>query len=156
MPFSTSSIDTDWFLLSLRLIFIVVLYFFLYQILRLTTRELSVLASISRSDPAPATRRGTARLILIDPAETLLREGTGFPLEPSTLVGRHPDCTIMLDDSFVSAEHASIERTADGWLLRDLGSTNGTFVNDQDVIGTRGISDGDIVQFGRVTMRLVC
>lgn len=148
------SFDTDWLLLSLRLIFIVILYFFLFQIVRLTTRELSLLAKTSES--ASTTRRNTARLVLIDPAETLLRTGTGFPLEPTTLVGRRPDCTIVLDDSFVSAEHAELERTRDGWLLHDLGSTNGTFVNEEEVTGTRGIDDGDIVQFGRVTMRLVC
>jgi pSer/pThr/pTyr-binding forkhead associated (FHA) protein len=148
------SFDTDWLLLSLRLIFIMILYFFLYQIVRLTTRELSILAKTSES--TSTTRRNAARLVLIDPAETLLRSGTGFTLEPTTLVGRHPGCTIVLDDSFVSAEHAELERTHEGWLLHDLGSTNGTFVNDQEVAGTRGIGDGDIVQFGRVTMRLVC
>jgi hypothetical protein len=148
------SFSTDWFLLSLRLIFIVILYFFLYQIVRLTTRELSLLAKTSES-AAPA-RRNTARLVLIDPAETLLRSGISFALEPTTLVGRRPGCTIVLDDSFVSAEHAELERTGDGWLLHDLGSTNGTYVNDQEVSGTLSIDDGDIVQFGRVTMRLVC
>jgi len=151
---SFSSVSTDWLLLSLRLIFIVIIYFFLYQIARLTTRELLILAKTGES--ATPVRRSGARLVLIDPSETLLKSGTGFPLESSTLVGRRSGCTVVLDDPSVSAEHAELERTGDGWLLHDLGSTNGTFVNDEEVAGTHGIADGDIVQFGRVTMRLMC
>jgi hypothetical protein len=148
------SFSTDWLLLSLRLIFIVILYFFLYQIVRLTSRELAVLARASET--SASSRRPTARLILVDPAETGLRPGTGFPLNPRTLVGRHPESTIVLDDTFVSATHAQVELASEGWLVHDLGSTNGTFVNNQQVIGVSSIGDGDIVQFGRVTLRLVC
>jgi hypothetical protein len=148
------SISTDWVLLFLRLLFVVILYFFLYQIVRLTTRELILLA---RDDErTPTVRRTTSRLVVIDPAETSLPVGAGFSLMPFTVVGRHPNCTIVLDDTFVSAEHAELESTAEGWLLRDLGSTNGTFVNGHMVAGTTGVEDDDIVQFGRVKLKLVC
>jgi hypothetical protein len=147
-------ISTDWFLLFLRLVFVVILYFFLYQIVRLTTRELTLLAQ-DDVQPQPG-RRAVGRLVLVDPAETQLPPGTGFPLMPVSLVGRHPDCTVVLDDSFVSGEHARLESESEYWLLRDLGSTNGTFVNEQEVIVATRVEDGDIVQFGRVKLRLVC
>jgi hypothetical protein len=148
------SISTDWLLLFLRLVFVVVLYFFLYQIVRLTTRELAILA---QQDAAPPTsRRVIGRLVVVDPAETVLPVGTGFALTALTLVGRRPGSDVVLDDSFVSAEHAELEVADLGWLLRDLGSTNGTFVNGHEVIGTTAVGDGDVVQFGRVKLKLVC
>jgi hypothetical protein len=148
------SISTDWLLLFLRLVFVVVLYFFLYQIIRLTTRELSILAQ--RDDASLASRRIIGRLIVVEPAETLLPIGTGFSLTAQTRVGRRPGSDIVLDDSFVSAEHAELDAADQGWLLRDLGSTNGTFVNGHEVIGTTTVGDGDVVQFGRVKLKLVC
>jgi len=148
------SMSTDWVLLFLRLLFVAILYFFLYQVVRLTTRELVLLA---REDAQPPPgRRAVGRLVVVDPAETSLPIGVGLPLMPVTLVGRHPNCTVVLDDTFVSAEHAQLEATSQGWLLRDLGSTNGTFVNGQLVVGTTDVGDDDIVQFGRVRLKLMC
>jgi pSer/pThr/pTyr-binding forkhead associated (FHA) protein len=148
------SISTDWLLLFLRLVFVVVLYFFLYQIVRLTTRELAILAQHDAT--SQASRRVIGRLVVVDPAETVLPVGTGFALTTLTLVGRRPGSDIVLDDSFVSAEHAELEVADQGWLLRDLGSTNGTFVNGHEVVGTTAVGDGDVVQFGRVKLKLVC
>lgn len=148
------SISTDWVLLFLRLLFVVILYFFLFQIVRLTTRELSLLAQ--EEQRSPTARRASGRLVVVDPAESSLSVGAGFSLMPVTVVGRHPSCTIVLDDTFVSAEHAELEATPAGWLLHDLGSTNGTFVNGQVVAGSTGVGDDDIVQFGRVKLKLVC
>ena len=148
------SLSTDWVLLFLRLLFVVILYFFLYQIVRLTTRELLVLAQ----DDAPdqTGRRVSGRLVMLDAAESSIPPGTTLPLFARTIVGRHPDCTIVLDDSFVSAEHAELEEIEARWYVRDLGSTNGTFVNGRAVTVDTGIQDGDIVQFGRVKLKLVC
>src|SRR6266542_3605567 len=50
-------------------------------------------------------------------------------LETEHLVGRSPRAPLRLDSSYVSAQHASIRWTADGWELRDLGSRNGTWVD---------------------------
>ena len=56
--------------------------------------------------------------------------GTRFPLnETMTRLGRHPESEISLDDITVSRRHAEIERTADGYIVSDAGSLNGTYVN---------------------------
>jgi hypothetical protein len=148
------SLSTDWLLLFLRLLFVVVLFFFLYQIVRLTTRELMLLAERDQADPP--VRRPSSRLVVLDAAESSVPEGTTLPLSPYSTVGRHPGCTIVLDDSFVSSEHASLELAGNRWYVRDLGSTNGTFVNGHAVETSAGLDDGDVVQFGRVKVEFLC
>ena len=45
------------------------------------------------------------------------------------LIGRSPECTLVLSDDFASGRHARLSQTADGWVVEDLGSTNGTQLN---------------------------
>jgi pSer/pThr/pTyr-binding forkhead associated (FHA) protein len=149
-----TSESVDWLLLFLRLLFVIVLYFFLFQIVRLTARELTILA---QQDTSPQYQpRATGRLVVIDPAEASLPLGMEFALARFALIGRHPECSIVLDDTFVSGEHAELAATGDGWQVRDLASTNGTFVNGQEVFATAHVQSGDVVQFGRVKLKLVC
>ena len=144
-------LDFDWFVLLLRVLFVFLLYFFLYQVVRVTSRELIALAGQER--PAPTTAAG--RLVVVDGAESHLVPGAAFALRPVTRIGRHPGSTIAIDEPFVSAEHAELSYDGGRWWLRDLGSTNGTFVNGAPVSVATGVRPGDIVQFGRITLRLV-
>ena len=145
------SLDFDWFILLLRLLFVFLLYFFLFQVFRVTTRELVALAS---QTPAPAARPA-GRLVVVDGAESDLPPGAAFPLQPVTRVGRRADSTIPINEPFVSAEHAELAFDSGRWWLRDLGSTNGTFVNGNPVTVATGVRPGDIVQFGRIKLQFV-
>ena len=145
-------LDFDWFILLLRLLFVFLLYFFLYQVVRVTTRELIALAGQA---PATGGPRPTARLVVVDGAESDLPPGAGFALRPVTRVGRHPESTLALDEPFVSAEHAELAYDNGRWWLRDLGSTNGTFVNGTPVRVATGVRPVDIVQFGRIKLQFV-
>jgi len=75
--------------------------------------------------------------------------GTALTLSARvTRLGRHPDSEISLDDITVSRRHAEIERTADGYVVRDAGSLNGTYVNQQRV-DSAVLQQGDEVQVGK-------
>jgi hypothetical protein len=81
--------------------------------------------------------------------------GSSFRLEaPSTTAGRHPDSDIFLDDITVSRRHAVIERTDDGFTVRDAGSLNGTYVNRERVDESR-LRTGDELQIGRFRLSFV-
>jgi len=69
-------------------------------------------------------------------------------------IGREPACDMTLADDTVSRWHASLERSADGWLLADLGSTNGTRLNGWRVNQPTWVRAGDMVSFGSVTFVL--
>ncbi len=75
-----------------------------------------------------------------------------FPLGPRTTLGRHPSNTLRLVDREVSKEHAVIERVGSEFVLKDLGSSNGTFVNGRRVQELK-LRDGDTITLG--TSKLV-
>jgi hypothetical protein len=76
--------------------------------------------------------------------------GTMHPLiEDASTIGRDPRNTISIPSSSISSKHARILRTPEGFLLEDLGSRNGTFVNGESVTAPRLLADGDTVRFGR-------
>lgn len=75
--------------------------------------------------------------------------GTRFVLDDRvTRLGRHPDSEISLDDITVSRRHAEIERTSDGYIVSDVGSLNGTYVN-QERIDSMLLRHGDELQIGK-------
>jgi hypothetical protein len=73
---------------------------------------------------------------------------------PSTVIGRHPSCDVVIDRPEVSRRHAEISSTASGqWMIKDLGSSNGTFVNGKRIDSCLLTSD-DIVEIGTVSLLL--
>jgi hypothetical protein len=79
-----------------------------------------------------------------------------LPRDPSgpVKIGRLPGCDLKLGDESVSRVHAELRLEGGTWMLRDLGSTNGTVVNGWRVIGTVPVRVGDRVSFGSVSFRL--
>ena len=75
--------------------------------------------------------------------------GNRFLLDqPVVTAGRHPDSEIFLDDITVSRRHVEFRSTASGYLVRDVGSLNGTYVN-RDRIDESPLQNGDEVQVGK-------
>ncbi len=113
-------------------------------------------ATIQLSLESPA---GTADEISIDlddlPALGLLvvragpNAGSTFAVDKDLITaGRHPESDIFLDDITVSRRHAELARTADGFVVRDAGSLNGTYLNRQRV-EEAPLHNGDEVQVGK-------
>lgn len=146
----------DWFILGLRIAFILLVYFFLYQVARVTLRELVTLGSVTSESGRPRARMPdpSSAIEIIDPAESSYDHGTAFPLDHYTTVGRYEDNTVELDDDFVSGSHAEIYFENGQWWIQDLNSTNGTFLNTQRMGDRLRLSNGDIVQFGRIRTRI--
>jgi hypothetical protein len=79
---------------------------------------------------------------------------TGFPLRIVTSIGRSTRNTVVLDDSFVSQEHARLTRRDGHWWLDDLGSRNGTLLNDVPLTASTVVTAEDTITIGRVVMKL--
>lgn len=107
--------------------------------------------------PAPADSLGdpfasvSGKLLVIEP-ENLA--GMVYDLGAELTVGRAPGCAVVLDDTFVSSLHARIYRRERVFVLEDLGSTNGTFLNGVQVTEPTVMQRADRVRFGSMVMEL--
>ena len=92
-----------------------------------------------------ALRSGTALLVVLRGPNT----GARFLLDDDQVMsGRHPDSDIFLDDVTVSRKHAVFQRTDKGFVVRDVGSLNGTYVN-RELVDEAVLKTGDEVQIGK-------
>ena len=72
--------------------------------------------------------------------------------DATVCIGRHPDCELNLRMDDVSRRHAELRFESGQYVLHDLGSTNGTFVNGQKVEGGRVLAPGDHVEIGETSV----
>jgi hypothetical protein len=153
------ALTTDETLLGLKVGFLVLLYVFVWLVVRSATRGLSAgapqesiilpaaEAEALRAALAPSTRRVT---FLASPA---LEPGTSIELSNAAGVGRGAENAIRLDgDTTVSSRHATLDSRADGLWVEDAGSTNGTFVNGAPVTTRRLLQPGDVVRIGHTDL----
>jgi pSer/pThr/pTyr-binding forkhead associated (FHA) protein len=81
--------------------------------------------------------------------------GTSLPLrESGTLIGRNPECALVLDDDFASGRHARIFQRDGAWFVEDLGSTNGTFLGTERLTGPVGVEAGSTLRIGKTVIEL--
>jgi hypothetical protein len=82
--------------------------------------------------------------------------GTTMPLRPAgTLIGRSPECALVLDDDYVSGRHARIFQADDGtWQVEDLRSTNGTFLGATRLTEPRAVAVGSVIRIGQTVVEL--
>ena len=155
------NINVDEALLALKIGFIVLLYLFIWRIVRSASRDFrtapaqeSVIirpGEASSLGLAPAPR---AKLVVLkSPA---LDAGEEVPVDSLPVaVGRGGQNEVPLEgDEFASAQHARFEARRDGLWVEDVGSTNGTFVNGARVTTPRRLSKGDIVRVGQTDFRV--
>jgi len=138
----------DGFVLALwlvRLLFLLVIYGFLFAVVRVLLRDL-------RAASRGPTELG--RLVVLASPRGEPQPGGSYPLDAVTSLGRDVNNGIVLDDPFASADHAVLTYRGRSWYVEDLASTNGTFVNGVPVEGVGPLGFGDELQVGEIRFRL--
>ena len=142
--------------IALQYSLVILLYYFLYRVVRLAARELNTLAaydpSLLRYDADTPARSQPARLVVTSDQQSLLAQ-TSFSIDESLIIGRSPHNDVTINDSFISHEHACISRSKHNFLLADLNSTNGTLLNGRRIEEETALVNGDIIQIGAVTFK---
>jgi predicted component of type VI protein secretion system len=134
---------------ALRMVLVALLYLFLALALRAAWHGL-------RSAPAPPSAVATSlALAVLDPGTSDLPTGRVSQVPDGATLGRAQRADVVVADPTVSAEHARISRAGRGWVVTDLGSTNGTRVNDARVDGETRIAPGDVVVLGNVRLKVL-
>jgi pSer/pThr/pTyr-binding forkhead associated (FHA) protein len=97
-------------------------------------------------------RRGQARTLTV--VEGSLA-GTSITLGPTPItIGRSGDCTVVIDDDYASNHHARISPHEGEWVIEDLGSTNGTYVQRTRVTGPLRVPLGTPIRIGKTVLEL--
>ena len=140
-----------------RILLLVLLYLFLFMVVQALRQDLRV-ASRRKSASAGMSHGAMVdqlRLELVDAGQTPLVPGQQFPLHTPFVIGRAAKSDIALEDDWISGQHVRLRCSKGDWLAEDLGSTNGTRINDRPIKGAVRIRAGDVLDLGRVRFRLV-
>jgi pSer/pThr/pTyr-binding forkhead associated (FHA) protein len=145
-PFALSALKYGLFAL---------LFLFVWRSMRWVVRGLTVESGSGRRrgkpQPAAETPPSPSTLLIHTP-------GGGRPstakLTASMTVGRGTDCELRIDDTYASTQHARLFGRGGAWYVEDLGSTNGTFVNDQKLAAPAQIQPGDKIRVGTTVLEL--
>ena len=150
------SLAVDELLLILKIAFLVLLYLFIWRIVRSASRDIRAPQEsivLTPAQAAPLTRPERGRLVVLKSPTLPLGWEVEVDSAPVT-IGRGTQNQIELrGDEFASAVHARIEPRQDGVWLEDAGSTNGTFVNGVKIDRARKLANGDIVRVGETDLR---
>jgi hypothetical protein len=137
----------DILIFIVRLLLTALLYLFLVAVFVVLWRDLRT----GTESPAIVQER-KAQLVTLSGCDGL-EPNTTLELQPFTTLGRGAANTIVVPDTFASAEHALISWHGGQWWLEDRGSRNGTRLNQEPVTAPTVLSAGDIVSVGQVNFR---
>ena len=145
---------SDQLLNTLKVALLALLYLFFARVLWAVWSEvrvpvaagLSPKANTAGSSSGSRAKTGPAQLLMVEPAA---RRGSVTVLEGDIVVGRAPECSVVMpDDPYTSTRHARFFERDGAWWVEDLGSTNGTLVNAKPITEAQQLKRDDRVQTG--------
>ena len=139
----------------LKFLLLGILYIFIARAVRVINLELKgtdVARAPSRSAPAQPkrTKKAPTKAAVVEGD----RKGATLALNEELIIGRGEKCGLVLDDTYVSTVHARIFAKGDGYMLEDLGSTNGTYLNRRRVTTPVELQRGDQVKIGKTVLEM--
>jgi len=155
---------SEQLLFILKLCLLALLYLFFFRVLRAVWAEIKAPVAVGAPAARPAKPDRRARkaekrtrqppqpqLVVVEPAD---QRGRSYPLGNELTVGRAAGCQVTVDDTFVSQLHARVFLRDGRYLVEDLGSTNGTYLNRQKVSGPMVMQAGDRLHVGNTVLEL--
>ena len=141
----------------LKFLLLGVLYIFIARAVRVINQELkgadAVAVAPRGKAPAPAKRskkKAPTKAVVVEGE----KKGASLGLDSELIVGRGEKCRLILDDNYVSTVHARIFAKGDTYMLEDLGSTNGTYLNRRRVTSPVELQRGDQVKIGKTVLEM--
>lgn len=140
----------------MRAALLVCLWLFIYLIARNLRRDIyhantATMASVPVERPKRRQQSGLTHIAVLEGS----MRGTVIPLtEAGVLIGRNPECTLVLSDDFASGRHARIYVDGGMWWIDDLRSTNGTFIGTQPVGDHVALQLGTQIRIGQTVLEM--
>lgn len=143
----------------LKITLLLMLYFFVWRAVRTIAADLygrgparQPRQAQPRSRPARKGRGGKpSRVVVLDQKGG---RGDQHRLNGTLTIGRGPDVDIPLEDTYASQQHARISERNGTWVVEDLGSTNGTYLNQRKVTVPTQLSPGDRIRIGNTYLEV--
>ena len=147
---------TPFALSAIKYGLLILVYLFIWRALKRVISDVRVSSGgrrrgRDRATAEPETPQTASIVVVHEPDGAKPRT---FKLATSMLVGRAPECEIRLTDTYASQQHARLFGKQGGWFVEDLGSTNGTFVNDQRLAAPAMVRPGDRIRMGTTQLEL--
>jgi pSer/pThr/pTyr-binding forkhead associated (FHA) protein len=138
----------------LKVALLALLYLFIWRAVRAVVRDVAPKERTPRTPAktSPRKRRGA-------PTKVVLLSARGGRVSTHRLsgtveIGRAASCAIRPEDTYISQEHARISNRNGSWVLEDLGSTNGTYLNQRRITVPTEISAGDQIRVGKTVLEV--
>lgn len=150
---------SDLVIAAIKIVFLGLLWLFILFVANVVRTDMfgrRVPASSLSAIPADRGRgKGRSKLPTRFAITSGPQQGVAVPVEPTINLGRAADSTLLLDDDYASSRHAQlVQKDATTWVISDLQSTNGTYVNGKLVTEPVKVTVGDVVRIGKTLMRL--
>lgn len=135
-----------WIAFILRYLIVILLFIFLCWTIPAMVGE--------RRRGKKTERQKKPALVVLTSGDGMTVPGTKWEIGNQALIGREPDCLIRLGDPFVSGRHARVYSSRGHFYVEDLGSTNGTLLNDHPLHGSARLNPGERLQIGKVAFTI--
>lgn len=141
----------EQFSLILRFVVLGIIYIVLFKIIKIMYIDVRG----TKTKKKKKTKINYALEVEDSPENIGINKGSVFPLHSSVTIGRNDSNTIMIDDPFVSSNHAKILMKDGRIYLKDINSTNGTKRNGEVIKDIQEIYVGDFIEIGRVIFKVI-
>jgi len=131
-------------LYALKFIFILLLYVFIFALIRSVLKDTKLITDIEPQEALPA------RLVV----NFGKNNSQSFALTDKVIIGRSEAADIQLDDNFISFNHARVYKQGSAYLVQDLKSTNGTLLNGKR-IKKEALNNGDEITIGKINLKFL-
>ena len=140
----------------LKVSLLAMLYFFIYRAVRAIAVDIYGRRERrgrggARTRPIRRVKATPTRIVVLD--EEGGRSGT-HRLTDTLQIGRDASCDITLSDTYASQQHARISNRNGSWVIEDLGSTNGTYLNQRKVTVPTALAPGDSIRIGKTLLEV--
>lgn len=147
---------TPFVLTVLKVSLLALLYFFIYRAVRAIAVDIYGRRERrgrggARTRPIRRVKATPTRIVVLD--EEGGRSGT-HRLTDTLQIGRDASCDITLSDTYASQQHARISNRNGSWVIEDLGSTNGTYLNQRKVTVPTALAPGDSIRIGKTVLEV--
>ena len=138
----------------LKYIFIIIIYLFIIAIIRMIYLDIRTMNYNRKKRSAP---QDCAYLEVLTDLDTLYFEAERYyPLtSEQIIIGRGADCSIRIDDLYMSSQHTRLWFEDGEWYIEDLNSTNGTYVNGKRMKNAMILDNGDKIRIGQIEFLVV-